>query len=53
MTLDEEDSFIQRIMANHNAAMAATAASTTQTETSEGTLVEREVDDADFVRSSR
>jgi hypothetical protein len=52
MTLDEEDSFIQRIMANHNVAMAAAAASTTQTETSEGTLVEREVDDADFVRSS-
>jgi hypothetical protein len=53
MMLDEEDSFIQRIMANHNTAMAATAASTTQTETSEGTLVEREVDNADFVRSSR
>jgi hypothetical protein len=31
MTLDEEDSFIQRIMANHDTAMAATAASTTQT----------------------
>jgi hypothetical protein len=53
MTLDEEDSFIQRIMANCNTAMAAAAASLTQTETSEGTLVEREVDDADFVRSSR
>jgi hypothetical protein len=52
MTLDEEDSFIQRIMANRDAAMAAAAASTTQTETSEGTLVEREVDDTDFVRSS-
>jgi hypothetical protein len=52
MMLDEEDSFIQRIMANRNAAMAAVAASTTQTETSEGTLVEREVDNADFVRSS-
>jgi hypothetical protein len=53
MMLDEEDSFIQQIMANRDTAMAATAASTTQTETSEGTLVEREVDDADFVRSSR
>jgi hypothetical protein len=53
MMLDEEDSFIQRIMANHDAAIAATAASMTQTETSEGTLVEREVEDVDFVRSSR
>jgi hypothetical protein len=52
MTLDEEDHFIQQIMANRNAAMAAAAASTTQTSTSEGTLVEREVDDVDFVRSS-
>jgi hypothetical protein len=53
MMLDEEDSFIQRIMANRDVAMAAAAASTTQMETSEGTLVKREVDDADFVRSSR
>jgi hypothetical protein len=53
MTLDEEDGFIQRIMANRDAAMAATAASTTQTDTSKGTLVEREVDDSDFIRSSR
>jgi hypothetical protein len=45
-------SFIQQIMANRDAAMAAVAALTTQMETSEGTLVEREVDDADFVRSS-
>jgi hypothetical protein len=45
MTLDEEDSFIQRIMANHNAAVAAAAGSTTYTATSEGTLVEREVED--------
>jgi hypothetical protein len=53
MTLDEEDEFIQQIMANHDAAVAAAAESTTQTSTSEGTLVEREVDEADFVRSSR
>jgi hypothetical protein len=52
MTLDEEDEFIQRIMANRDAAVAATAESTTYTATSEGTLVEREVEDADFVRSS-
>jgi hypothetical protein len=53
MTLDEQDNFIQQIMANRDTAMAATAESMTQTGTSEGTLVEREVDDADFVRSSR
>jgi hypothetical protein len=52
MTLDEQDEFIQHIMANHDAAVAATAESTTQMSTSEGTLVEREVDDMDFVRSS-
>jgi hypothetical protein len=53
MTLDEEDHFIQQIMANRDAGVAAAAAeSTTQTSTSEGMLVEREVDDADFVRSS-
>jgi hypothetical protein len=53
MMLDEEDHFIQQIMANCDAAMAATAASMTQMGTSEGTLVGREVNDADFVRSSR
>jgi hypothetical protein len=53
MTLDEENSFIQQIMANRDAAVAAAAESTTYTATSEGTLVEREVEDADFVRSSR
>jgi hypothetical protein len=52
MTLEEEDDFIQQIMANHNAAVAATAESTIQMSTSEGTLVEREVDDTDIVRSS-
>jgi hypothetical protein len=53
MTLDEQDEFIQQIMADRDAAVAAAAGSTTQTDTSEGTLVEREVDEADFVRSSR
>jgi hypothetical protein len=52
LMLDEEDHFIQQIMANRNAAMAAAAASTTYTATSEGTLVEREVDKLDFVRSN-
>jgi hypothetical protein len=49
MTLDEEDKFIQQIMANHDTAVAAAAESTTYMGTSEGTLVEREVEDADFV----
>jgi hypothetical protein len=53
MTLDEEDKFIQQIMANHDAAVAAAAELTTYTGISEGILVEREVEDADFVRSSR
>jgi hypothetical protein len=52
MTLDEQDEFIQQIMANHDAAVAATAESMTHTGTSKGTLVEREVDDTNFVRSS-
>jgi hypothetical protein len=52
MTLDEQDEFIQDIMANRDAAMAAVAGSTTHTGSSEGTLVDREVDDADFIRSS-
>jgi hypothetical protein len=49
MTLDEEDKFIQRIMANRDATVAATAESSTYTAISEGTLVEREVEDTDFV----
>jgi hypothetical protein len=52
MMLDEQDNFIRQIMANCDAAMAAIAESTTYTGTSEGTLVEREVGDLDFVRSS-
>jgi hypothetical protein len=53
MTLDEEDEFIQHILANHDAAMAAVAGLTTHMATSEGTLVEQEVDESDFVRSNR
>jgi hypothetical protein len=53
MTLDEQDEFIQQVMANRDAAIAAIAESTTHMGTSEGTLVEREVDECDFVRSSR
>jgi hypothetical protein len=50
--LDEQDEFIQQVMANCNIAMVATAESTTLIGTSEGTLVKREVDNSDFVRSS-
>jgi hypothetical protein len=53
MTLDEEDKYIQHILANRDAAMATAAGSTTHAATSEGTLVEREVDESDFVRSNR
>jgi hypothetical protein len=49
MMLDEQDEFIQRIMANRD---AAAAESTTSACTSEGTVVEREVDESDFIRSS-
>jgi hypothetical protein len=52
MMLDEQDEFIQRIMANRDAKMAAVAESTMSACTSEGTVVEREVDESDFVRSS-
>jgi hypothetical protein len=40
-------------MADRDAAVAAAAESMTYMATSEGKLVEREVKDADFVRSSR
>jgi hypothetical protein len=53
MRLDEEDEFIQNIMANCDAAMAAVAESTTHTGSSEGTLVDREINNTDFIRSSR
>jgi hypothetical protein len=52
MTLDGQDEFIQQVMDNHDAAIAAVAESTTHMGTSEGTLVEREVEESDFVRSS-
>jgi hypothetical protein len=52
MTLDEQDEFIQCIMANRDAEMAAVAESMTSACTSEGTVVEREVDKLDLVRSS-
>jgi hypothetical protein len=53
MMLDEQDKFMQQVMANHGAARATTAESTTLAGTSEGMLVEIKVNDSDFVRSSR
>jgi hypothetical protein len=53
MTLDEQDKFIQWIMANCDVAVAAAAELMTQMGMSKGTVMEREVDDLDFVRSSR
>jgi hypothetical protein len=52
MMLEEEDEFIQHILANCNAAMATAARSTTHTAMSEGTLVELEVDESNFARSN-
>jgi hypothetical protein len=52
MTLEEEDEFIQHILANHNAAMATAARLTTHMAMSEGTLVEQEVNELDFARSN-
>jgi hypothetical protein len=50
--LIEEDKFIQHILANRDAAMAAAAGSMTHTAISEGMLVEWEVNKSDFVRSN-
>jgi hypothetical protein len=52
MMLDEQDKFRQSIMANRDAEMAVVAKLMTLACTSEGTVVEREVDDSDFVSSS-
>jgi hypothetical protein len=52
MTLDEQDEFIQYIMANRDAEMAAVSESMMSACTSEGTVVEWEVDELNFVRSS-
>jgi hypothetical protein len=48
--VDEEDEMVEHVLVNCDAAMAATAASA---HLSEGTIIEREVSEEDFVRSSR
>jgi hypothetical protein len=50
MTTDEQDDMIEKLLANHDAAMAATAAST---QSEEALIIEREVREEDFVWSSR
>jgi hypothetical protein len=50
--LDEQDKFIQCIMANRDAEMVVVAELMTLTYTSKGTVVEWEVNNLDFVRSS-
>jgi hypothetical protein len=52
MTLEEEDEFIQHILAHHDTAMAAAVGLMTHMAMSEGTLVEQEVDESDFTRSN-
>jgi hypothetical protein len=47
--VDEEDEMVEHILANCNVAMAATAASA---HSSEGTIIECEVSEEDFVRCS-
>jgi hypothetical protein len=49
LKLDEQEKFIQHIM---DAEMVVAAESMTSACTSEGIVVEREVDNSDFVRSS-
>jgi hypothetical protein len=50
MTTDEQDDMIEKLLADRDAAMAATAAST---QSEEATIIEREVSEEDFVQSSR
>jgi hypothetical protein len=49
MTTDEQDDMIEKLLADRDAAMAATAAST---QSEEATIIEREVSEEDFVWSS-
>jgi hypothetical protein len=47
--VDEEDEMVEHILANRDVAIAATPASA---HSSEGTIIECEVSEEDFVRSS-
>jgi hypothetical protein len=50
MTTNEQDDMIEKFLADHNAAKAATAA---LTQSEEATVIEHEVSEEDFVQSSR
>jgi hypothetical protein len=49
MTTNEQDDMIEKLLADRDAVMAATAA---LTQSEEATIIEREVREEDFVRSS-
>jgi hypothetical protein len=49
MTSDEQDDMIEKLLADRDAAMATTAAST---QSEEAMIIEREVTEEDFIRSS-
>jgi hypothetical protein len=49
MTSNEQDDMIEKLLADHNAAMAATTASTQSEET---TIIGHKVSEEDFVRCS-
>jgi hypothetical protein len=49
MTTDEQDNMIKKLLANGDAAMAATAA---LTQLEEAMIIEREVSEEDFVQCS-
>jgi hypothetical protein len=50
MTVNEQDEFIKQMMADHDAAIVALGEAST---VSEVTVIEHEVSEGDFVRSSR
>jgi hypothetical protein len=50
MTTDEQDNMIKKLLANRDAAMAATAV---LTQSEEAMIIEHEVREEDFVWSSR
>jgi hypothetical protein len=50
MTTNEQDDMMEKLLANHDAAITATAAST---QLEEATIIECEVSEEDFVWSSR
>jgi hypothetical protein len=50
MTTNEQDNMIEKLLADRDAAMAATAVST---QLEEATIIEHEISEEDFVQCSR